>query len=35
MIPARFEFHPALPKTSSGKIDFRRLQSASGAEVNQ
>lgn len=35
MIPARFEFHAGLPKTSSGKIDLQRLQSASGAEVNR
>jgi amino acid adenylation domain-containing protein len=28
MIPARFEFHESLPKTSSGKIDLQRLRAA-------
>jgi acyl-coenzyme A synthetase/AMP-(fatty) acid ligase len=29
MIPARFEFHASLPKTSSGKIDLQQLRSFS------
>jgi amino acid adenylation domain-containing protein len=35
MIPARFEFHASLPKTSSGKIDFQRLRSLSGTSQSQ
>ena len=31
MIPARFEFHSSLPRTSSGKIDLQRLRNATSA----
>jgi acyl-CoA synthetase (AMP-forming)/AMP-acid ligase II len=31
MIPARFEFHASLPRTSSGKIDLQSLRSTRGA----
>jgi acyl-coenzyme A synthetase/AMP-(fatty) acid ligase len=25
MVPDRFDFHPGLPKTSTGKLDYRTL----------
>jgi acyl-CoA synthetase (AMP-forming)/AMP-acid ligase II len=30
MIPDIFEFPPALPRTSTGKIDYQRLKTESG-----